>query len=234
MQALHRNQPARIQQHTIQISIPHVQATSSSNVLPNKNIAAEFNNYIYSTLSEIQKSWKLKYGKRRIYDNSELAVGCVHCQRDTNTLHLVCSVVYKSKWHSQQILQWQQLKGLGVFSTNHRPMFPNITVDQHPIHENPNHQVRDPSGYTGQPSLQKHTLLSDSQGLHGALNNIRFEITCGVPVDWRLCNFNNVTLYSPQRSLAPKISPVNCTQPNGCMVKPVPLHPLSDSLPDAY
>lgn len=30
------------------------------------------------------------------------------------------------------------------------------------------------------------------------------EITCGVPVDWRLGNFNNVTLYIPPRPLSPK------------------------------
>lgn len=48
--------------------------------------------------------------------------------------------------------------------------------------------------------LEKHPLVRAhlwNRGT-GALNNIHSEITCGVPVDWRLGNFNNVTLYIPQ------------------------------------
>lgn len=54
--------------------------------------------------------------------------------------------------------------------------------------------------------LEKHPLVRAhlwNRGT-GALNNIHSEITCGVPVDWRLCNLNNVTLYIPQRSLTPR------------------------------
>lgn len=57
--------------------------------------------------------------------------------------------------------------------------------------------------------LEKHPLVRAhlwNRGT-GALNNIHSEITCGVPVDWRLGNFNNVTLYTPPRSLTPKSLP---------------------------
>lgn len=47
------------------------------------------------------------------------------------------------------------------------------------------------------------------------------EITCGVPVDWRLGNFNNVTLSTPPRSLAPK-SLLSTARSQNRMAKHVP------------
>lgn len=70
--------------------------------------------------------------------------------------------------------------------------------------------------------LEKHPLVRAhlwNRGT-GALNNIHSEITCGVPVDWRLGNFNNVTLYIPPRSLPPKSLP-STAQSQNCMAKHV-------------
>lgn len=47
------------------------------------------------------------------------------------------------------------------------------------------------------------------------------EITCGVPVDWRLGNFSNVTLYIPPRSLTPKPL-LSTAQSQNCVAKHVP------------
>lgn len=75
--------------------------------------------------------------------------------------------------------------------------------------------------------LEKHPLVRAhlwNRGT-GALNNIHSEITCGVPVDWRLGNFNNVTLYIPPRSLTPK-SLLSTAQSQKCMAKHVPFPSL--------
>lgn len=75
--------------------------------------------------------------------------------------------------------------------------------------------------------LEKHPLVRAhlwNRGT-GALNNIHSEITCGVPVDWRLGNFNNVTLYIPQRSLTPKAL-LSTAQSQNCVAKHVPFPSL--------
>lgn len=71
--------------------------------------------------------------------------------------------------------------------------------------------------------LEKHPLVRAhlwNRGT-GALNNIHSEITCGVPVDWRPGNSNNVTLYIPPRSLTPKAL-LSTAQSQNCVAKHVP------------